>query len=131
MFSPLEIQLLSHPRAFLPVRRPLSVGHVTFPSLVHVSASGTQVRDPPCWPQSREEGQCSRPVFGSRVLVLVLAGCGRGLSPVPAFRTPLRQAGSLLSSQRNCRSEDLNLENWSRVLASFSVLYKEKPVLPN
>lgn len=111
-------QLLSHPGAYLLATRPLSVGHMTFFSLVCTCASGTQSGISLAW-LVRYPGPN---VCLSLVITVVWELC------LPSA-VPSQQAGSLLSPQCNWL-EDLHLEKRPRVSASFSVLYKEKASFP-
>lgn len=65
MLSPLEVQLLSNPSAFIPGRRSFSVGHITFSNLVYMYASSIQFWDfprvarLPSLALEQRRGQCS------------------------------------------------------------------------
>lgn len=65
ILNPLEVPLLSKPSAFIPGRRSISVGHITFSNLVYLYASSIQFWDfskvarLPSLALEQRRGQCS------------------------------------------------------------------------
>lgn len=132
MLSSLEVRILSNPGAFT-LGRPFSVGWacyivlfgicVCFKHTISGSSKDCQVALTSPGAEPRSGQPCLSPGPSS------CSSCGFQPWPDPPclHLVPLcNKLGSLLASQHNW-SGGLHLGNWPRVLASFSMICKEKP----